>query len=99
MKKIMRANIYFQLPDGFEGTFEEAMQMFLDFMLYADRELPPETPDENFNISPAGFKQALKYGYVALADTGVYQLPTDRPWEVVGGTPHCARIRGTGWLK
>lgn len=69
--KVLRANIYYILPDDFEGDFDAALHQWIAYK-NAPRADPPA------NLSRSVSHEALflnsRYGFVTTADIGVWHL-------------------------
>lgn len=95
--KLLHVQIIHELPEDFQGTFEAAMQSFLDHLKSPD--LPPLQVDSNFNISSVAFTQNKRYGFKTIADIGVWSLRDGAAWERETKVVSAAHYSGNVFIK
>lgn len=67
--KILRANIYFVLPDDFDGTFNEALELWA---LHKDYAQGPVKAPFALEMSSAGMVENHSQGFKAMYKAGIW---------------------------
>ena len=94
--KVFRLNTYFSLPDDFEGTFDDALKLWLEH-----RDAETDIPGSAFvscRVAHEAFSLNLRYGVRCVAETGVWQLKHPY-WERLDKNPDTCYSSGDTWIK
>ena len=94
--KVFRLNTYMILPPEFQGTFDEALELWKE---RRDCEL---IHNPNPNISVRVAHEALflnaRYGFQTVAEAGVWEL-YKRSWQRKDKNPEFCYSSGDTWIK